>query len=226
MNIYQVFSGTLDDIVSLIESLNAIRVRNFILSEENGRIKNYYISDLELNWVESLLVCRSYGMNLVSIRTSEEFQYLNEIYSKDRSSFGDHTYIGGTNLLNQAWYWVEDGSKMTIEPKHWHTGKPNGQHEEEYCGDFIEVNNKYIINDVPCRSKDHIWKFLCEKFETKSETKNEESSQVSTESCGTSYGVIILLVACVVVIILMVGKIYLMMKKENSKNYDEMEILQ
>lgn len=68
--------------------------------------------------------------------------------------------------MNQKWYWVGSGQPMNLSASEWHTGGPNGlEEEEEYCSDFIKEVKKCEINDAPCRSNKHIWKFICEKIE-------------------------------------------------------------
>lgn len=171
-------------------------------------------------------------MNLLAINSVEEFDHLNDIFYINRTSFGEHSYIGGTNLMSQTWYWVDDGSKMDLEPKHWHTGAPNGQDESEYCADFIQTDNKFIINDVPCRSTEHIWKFLCEKFESNYEKQDKLSKSNSLASqkqktCKNSNFLIFVLLTCVAIIILMAVKIYMMTKNKTFfGKYDEMNVIE
>ena len=99
------------------------------------------MSELKLNWVESLLVCRSFGMNLMTIKSSEEFQYLDEIL---RVLLDDHHYIGGSNLGSKSWYWVSDGLEISMKPEEWHNGKPDGQDQGEFCADFHDPYKREI----------------------------------------------------------------------------------
>ena len=91
-------------------------------------------------------------------------------------------------MVNQTWYWVGDETEMSMLPDHWHTGKPNGQDENEFCSDFIDKHVSYEINDAPCQSTDLIWKFVCEKLEheeekCQSEKKNQNSNNSHCSDC-------------------------------------------
>jgi hypothetical protein len=149
----------------------------FSHAENAEATKIYYLSKLKLNWVESQLTCKSYGLNLLSIDSSDEFAYIRSLYLRNDSIFESHTYIGATNLFNESWYWIGSGKKVTLNISEWLENGPNGQHKEEFCTDiFQQPSNKsgIFINDVPCRSTKYLWDFLCERFEKKEKIVKDE----------------------------------------------------
>ena len=134
--------------------------------------KMYFLSKLKLNWIEAHITCKSYGMNLLSIESSEELTNIRNIYKLNSSIFEAHTYIGGTNLFNESWYWVGSGNQITLNQSEWIENGPNGQHNEEFCTDIYarqNRDNEIVVNDVPCRSTKYIWDFICERIVMKNE---------------------------------------------------------
>lgn len=79
------------------------------------------------------------------------------------ASFELHTYIGGVKMNNANWYWVKDGK--TIETIAWGSGEPNGAHMRDYCTDIVKQGNDLVLNDLPCRSTEYMFKFICERSE-------------------------------------------------------------
>lgn len=210
----------------LVNLLNLQDLISFSLkaTEKEGK-KTYYMSNLQLNWVESLLVCRSFGMNLLSIKSREEFKHLNEVSLRNKYLFKDHAYMGGTNLKNQPWYWVHDNSKMTTEHEHWHTGEPNGQHEEEFCSDYIDKYDEFVINDAPCRSQTHIWNFICEKFDN--DVENSSQTRKQSSKSGTPTSVVLLIIVLLIAVVALGTNIYLTRMKTQTtyRKDDEMNII-
>jgi hypothetical protein len=191
----------------------------------DGSNKTYFLSELKLNWIEAQLTCRSYGMNLLEIADSEEFSKIKDIYKQNKTSFTGQTYIGGSNLFKKPWHWIGSGKPMTLNHTEWNTGGPDGQHVEEYCTAILRNSAKeFVINDVPCRSDQYTWEFICEKIEKEKSNKQQEKLEMPNSSHAQTYIIITFLCLAAIVCI---GAQFLMIRGQNKKNQreDEMNIL-
>lgn len=139
-------------------------------SESDEATKFYYLSKLKGSWIESHLICKSFGMNLLSIESHKELDFIKEIYVKFNKSLESHTYIGGTNLVSGKWQWIGTGKEFDLSLSVWHENGPNGQDSNEFCTDLHvsrDKEYKVAINDVPCASSYYSWDSLCERVESK-----------------------------------------------------------
>lgn len=109
-------------------------------------------------------------MNLLSIGTLEEYEHVTKIIKENPKIFEDHTYIGATNMKENAWYWVGSGKPINQSALKWFPGEPNGQVVEEFCTTIARKDVYIGLNDVECRALPHIFKFICEETRGKSES--------------------------------------------------------
>lgn len=152
--------------VSRFENDLNFRARKNIFFEckgpSNSDMKSYFYStDLTANWLEAHLTCRSYGLNLLSLNSAEEYEHFKCIFIKNAALFEVHTYIGGTRMNSNDWYWVNNG--QPISAIRWARGEPNGGRVKDYCTDIIREGNELAINDLPCHGNQYYLKFICER---------------------------------------------------------------
>lgn len=127
-------------------------------------MKTYYVSgDLKVNWIEAYNTCRSHDMHLLSLNTAEDYQEFKKLYIFNKHLFEKHTYIGGSKMNSHSWYWVNDGSPINTIA--WGRGEPNGGDAKDYCTDIVLQGNDLVLNDLPCRAIQYIFRFICEKTE-------------------------------------------------------------
>lgn len=106
-------------------------------------------------------------MHLLSIDSTDEFNYLNRLYLNNPSIFEEHTHIGGTNM-GKDWYWIHSGESMGSDSFTWCAGCPNGQNElDEHCIDIMIENGQITMDDVACHDPQVLFKFVCEKADQK-----------------------------------------------------------
>lgn len=125
-------------------------------------MKTYYFStELKLNWIQALVMCRSYDMSLVSFNTAVDYIEFKELYMENVDLFEEHTHIGGSKINRNDWYWVNSGSQVTTMK--FAKGEPNGAFIGENCLNMLQEGNKLVLNDLPCSNV--ALKFVCESSE-------------------------------------------------------------
>lgn len=66
-------------------------------------------------------------------------------------------------MNSHSWYWVNDGSPINTIA--WGRGEPNGGDAKDYCTDIVLQGDDLVLNDLPCRAIQYIFRFICEKTE-------------------------------------------------------------
>lgn len=102
-------------------------------------------------------------MTLLELNSNQEYQEFKRIFMTNSALFELHTYIGGTKMNSNSWYWINTGK--TIDTIQWGRGEPNGAHVQDYCTDILRQEDDLVINDLPCRSTQYIFKFICESID-------------------------------------------------------------
>jgi hypothetical protein len=141
---------------SLIESFNVVRATQ---SSELWTNKTYFLSELKLNWNDASLTCRSYGMSLWFFNTRGEWDNMQNVYNNHRSEIERLTWIGGTKLASDDWYWVHSGESIWPSNFDWAINEPSNGVDEK-CSNIMIQHGKVRMNDAPCNGQDQM-KFLC-----------------------------------------------------------------
>jgi hypothetical protein len=132
-----------------------------VKDDEMLSTKTYYLSHMKLNWIEASLTCRSYGMDLWSVDTREEWDYIQYIFLKNIKDFEIITWIAGSKLGGDEWYWINKGEPFQPDTFEWANNEPSGG-SDELCTNMFNEDNVIKMNDAPCRSN-HMFKFMCVK---------------------------------------------------------------
>lgn len=126
---------------------------------ENCSTKTYYLSSLPLFWIEALLTCRSYSMNLLTIGSSAEYNYLKTVIQLNNTLFQSNTFVGLTRLNGNQWYWINEGNLFNVTTVNWWPGEPNGGGASE-CAALVQSGVQFGLNDLGCRAD--VFRFICE----------------------------------------------------------------
>ncbi|CAO1417939.1 unnamed protein product [Diamesa hyperborea] len=139
-------------------------------------IKTYYVSrELRLNWANSFMFCRSFGMDLVELTTEVESD-------KFLKLFGDHTktletwyHIGGSYMgaAKNDFYWMTTGKRISY-PLKFHPGLPDNYLGKEKCLSILNQPGSFTLNDVDCYDT-WIWNFVCQKIDSVSQIDPKSS---------------------------------------------------
>ncbi|XP_035859894.1 galactose-specific lectin nattectin-like isoform X1 [Sander lucioperca] len=107
------------------------------------------------SWPDAETFCQTAGGHLASIHSNEEHIFIRN-YIKGVSGSYRHSWIGGTDAVQEGtWLW-SDGSKMTY--KSWNAGEPNNAGGAENC---LEMNwGGENWNDGACTNQ---LPFVCSK---------------------------------------------------------------
>ncbi|KAJ8975402.1 hypothetical protein NQ317_001942 [Molorchus minor] len=121
--------------------------------------KSYYIeSILQANYFQAFQYCRYHGMQLLTISSQAEHNFLKgQIEKLGRQSF----WTSGSKLSDGTnWSWMSTGNRITYTS--WHPGEPTMVNED--CIEIHIYDNRYLQwNDFICS---HRINFICETFMT------------------------------------------------------------
>ncbi|CAO2630907.1 CD209 antigen-like protein A [Lemmus lemmus] len=111
----------------------------------------YFFSKSQRDWHNSITACQEVGAQLVTIKSHEEQNFLQQT-SKKRG----YTWMGLIDINKEStWHWV-DGSPLTLSfMKYWNKGEPNNLGDED-CAEFRDEG----WNDSKCYNK-KFW--ICKK---------------------------------------------------------------
>ena len=117
------------------------------------------------DWEGSKKICEKSGYNLVSIESSEEWNFLNRTIHKEITN---EYFIGlWKDTSTVVWRWLSDNSTVDASNEGvwpWATGQPSNGNTEENCaqmyGNFSNNFGRY--NDVPCTFSTNRAGFICE----------------------------------------------------------------
>ncbi|XP_065358507.1 C-type lectin 37Db-like [Calliphora vicina] len=105
--------------------------------------KIYFISLDRLNWDAAFSNCKAKGMNLVSIKTREEMEYLKQFL---KETYGGVSPLWlGAYRENGQYVWFATGEK--IKNFFWHAGEPNDKSGNENCIHTWETDFDWNDND-------------------------------------------------------------------------------
>ncbi|CAG9834979.1 unnamed protein product [Diabrotica balteata] len=111
----------------------------------------YYIGHtFRGNWYAAMLHCRSFNMDLVSIESKEEndflFQSLKSVLGK--SEGWTRLWTSGTSLPYNQWVWMATGNPVVYT--NWYPGEPNNQTHQEVCIEvkYSQTEKSLVWNDI------------------------------------------------------------------------------
>ncbi|XP_050511758.1 snaclec alboaggregin-D subunit beta-like [Diabrotica virgifera virgifera] len=159
------FNSAIAQVINLDEGLiedegntaGSLPSLNFV---ENGN-KRYYIGDVfQGNFFRSEQFCRQNGMNLVSISSSQENDFLQRtIIQRSNSSagLGDEFWTSGTKIPDSRnWIWFTTGRKISYY--NWLKGQPESNKNYQ-CIEAQVTNNQLKWSNKDCWEK---YYFICE----------------------------------------------------------------
>jgi len=126
--------------------------------------RTYYFSDIALDWVQSNLMCKTFGMELLTLNTEAEYVMFNDLARKSKP-VSLHYYMGGLRTKNNVWYWMDTGDQ--IKTMKWHPGEPNFDLNIHICLTFFndpDMQNA-TMNNISCRTQEYPLKFACQMTE-------------------------------------------------------------
>ncbi|CAO1377043.1 unnamed protein product [Diamesa tonsa] len=143
------------------------------------QIKTYYVSrELRLNWANSFMFCRSFGMDLVEHTTEDEADKFLKLFGDHATTLETWYHIGGSYMgaAKNDFYWMTTGEQVSY-PLKFRRGLPDNYLGKEKCLSINKQPGSFKLNDVDCYST-WIWNFVCQKIESVSQI-NPRSSFVS-----------------------------------------------
>ncbi|KAJ8975401.1 hypothetical protein NQ317_001941 [Molorchus minor] len=130
---------------------------SFVLVHYGRKI--YYIeSILQANYFQAFQYCRYHGMQLLTISSQAETDFLKGQIEK----LGKHTFWTSGSKLSDGtnWSWMSTGNHITYT--NWHPGEPTMVNED--CIEIHIYDNGYLQwNDFVCSERIN---FICETFST------------------------------------------------------------
>ncbi|XP_062568473.1 perlucin-like [Saccostrea cucullata] len=122
----------------------------------NGSSCYTFISDVQMDWAEAMLFCKSLKANLVEIETESENEYLRQ-HLLGIGSKGNF-WIGLNDILVEGeWVWMS--TQQTPSYTDWAPGQPDNYQQHEDCA-FLWQATTLHWDDVDCSTK---FSFICEK---------------------------------------------------------------
>ena len=115
---------------------------------------------------ESRAICRSYGLELVTLATLNETRAFLNMADNCKNLRDLEILVDGaspSSNLATDWYWTKTGEKITF-PIPWYTGQPNGFNNVQFCLSIYKENaSKYFgFNDASCTNP---FLFACQRNE-------------------------------------------------------------
>ncbi|CAH1113041.1 unnamed protein product [Psylliodes chrysocephalus] len=104
--------------------------------------KSYYIGTVfKGNFFQSEQFCRYHGMNLVSIMSKEENDFLRQKINEQEES-SQRFWTSGTRIPdNVKWIWFTTGKSLTYLS--WDEGQPNNAAKDDECV-MMQIKNKQL----------------------------------------------------------------------------------
>ncbi|CAO1364237.1 unnamed protein product [Diamesa hyperborea] len=106
----------------LVEKLLS-KIGQYEFRDENNQavVKSYYLStDLTLTWIDSFVMCKTLGMDLVELPTSAEADYFLNICNQPQILLTNtHFHIGGSYLgaKTNEFYWMTTEKRISYPLK-------------------------------------------------------------------------------------------------------------
>lgn len=142
--------------------------RIFVLSVREGPShirygKNYWISsNFQASWDQAKTLCKSYGLEFLSVDSWEESNHLLWLSCQKKDLFDKWTHIGGITSHPRSkteWYWIESGEKLNFGLK-WGAGQPDLFIPSELCLSLGKEHDNFFYNDIACYG--YPAKFICQ----------------------------------------------------------------
>lgn len=151
---------------------------NFLFPENAyGTTNNYYLSSSKAKASMTRGICKSYGMDLVSLDTINSGQAESQLFLQSCKqydfyrSFGGYfvffeqsTHVGAITTVGGSrdnWYWLKSGNRIDY-PLSWGPGQPDNSGGHEFCLALLRDNSgNFSFNDMDCEAELH---FICEKI--------------------------------------------------------------
>ncbi|XP_030760674.1 C-type lectin 37Da-like [Sitophilus oryzae] len=138
-----------------------------VLSFEFATCQKYVVVKEPANWFQSLINCKSAGMELASVNSKEETNRLQKFLTDNGYKAG--YWLAGTKLGDGQYYWATTGAKVVYT--NWLVGQPDdakmdyNNNEGEHCiqlgmPTYSPEPNGW--NDVGCHS--HL-PYICQSSE-------------------------------------------------------------
>ncbi|XP_028138012.1 perlucin-like [Diabrotica virgifera virgifera] len=147
--------------------------------EQKGNTLYYFAYTMEGSWFQAMEFCKGLNMDLVSIETEEENNFL---FDQMTEFFGDtdeyRFWTSGTTLAYNKLVWM--GTGRPIVYGNWYPGEPNNSGNDEKCIEIAYSKKGLQWNDVNQIRRRHA---LCEAKITKSVT------DMVSKLCSTSTSV-------------------------------------
>lgn len=110
-------------------------------------------------------ICRSYGMETLSLETESEALSFLDLCHRNKDVFDVHTLIGGITTEEKSldkWYWLSSGRRIDYSIP-FGPGEPNFAGKVEFClGVTKYTTNDFKFNDVDCSGTSQR-KFICQR---------------------------------------------------------------
>jgi hypothetical protein len=129
--------------------------------------KSYHVPrHVRGTWMDSLLYCRAFDMDLVGFDTLNEYNEVRSMKASHSSLFTAWTHVGGmaSRFNSFDWFWVHSGEKISYTIP-WNAGEPNGGHVKHGCMCVGPTADSLGLNDLPCHKEYDDFSFICEKIE-------------------------------------------------------------
>ena len=114
-------------------------------------------------WDQAMIICRSFGMEFVSIDSPEEATSLLSLCHQYDHLFDPWTHIGGITKVPRTvteYFWIETGKKANFH-MNFGPGQPDFAANNEFCLSLGRDQGNYYFNDMPCYGM-HSHKFICQ----------------------------------------------------------------
>jgi hypothetical protein len=123
----------------------------------------WYPSHYKATWIESMTICKSFGMDFLTLSSLDESKHFLHLYEEHIPLFDLYTHIGAAATVARSttdWYWVENREKVNFTMK-FVSGTPDNYGGNEMCLTVTNVGGSYSFNDLKCY-ENYIYRFLCE----------------------------------------------------------------
>lgn len=120
--------------------------------------RTVYLQPLPQNWFTAYAICRSQGMQLMSIRNHQEY---NDIQSVVSSKGLEYVWLAATNHGGTGFtLWLTTGEDISWSK--WARGEPNNNGGNEHCLVYMDSEYGHGWNDTGCEKKK---RFFCEEIQ-------------------------------------------------------------
>ncbi|XP_072387207.1 lectin subunit alpha-like [Diabrotica undecimpunctata] len=150
----------------LLLNRNNVEAGTLLVENTNSKVHQeifdsslYHINEtFRGNWLQAMLYCKSHNMDLVSIESKKENDFLYKILKRYFNTQQTWYWTSGTTLPYDKWVWMATGSPITYS--NWHLKNP-----DNYDGNEAALEVKYFPgedlywND---KNQNHVLLAICE----------------------------------------------------------------